>query len=281
MILKKLAVSAALAASALGFASSAQAVILTDVIMIVDESGSMGNIQTNLRNNIGLFASILSAGGVSANFGLVGYGDGSVVPRMVTDLTDAASFATAAQGLKINGGTEPGYTASAFALNALDGQSSVFSYRSNAIKNLIIFTDEPSNGDTVPRGTVGGLAVTKTIVDGLLTDSNALYNAVISGGSTNTSYASLATGHSGQVFNLNDLNTTDQSVVTAFVTAFANAKLKETIDFCTAFPNDPACQNTDVPEPGILALLGMGMFGIGWARRRSTGGTKRQALAAA
>ena len=38
-----------------GAASQAEAAIVTDVIMIVDESGSMGNVQTNLRNNIGLY----------------------------------------------------------------------------------------------------------------------------------------------------------------------------------------------------------------------------------
>ena len=279
MIFKKLAVSAALAASALGFASSAHA-INTDIIMIVDESGSMSNVQTNLRNNIGLFASILSGGGVDARYGLVGYGNSSVVPRMLTNLTDAASFATAAAGLTISGGTEPGYTASAFALNALDGQSNVFSYRSNAVKNLIIFTDEPSNGDLTSRGAVGGSAVTETIVDGLLTSNSALYNAVISGSTTNTSYASLATGHSGQVFNLSLFNSTNAQVIQDFVTAFANAKLQETLTFCQLNPTAPECQPSVVPEPGILALLGVGMFGIGWTRRRNSS-TKRQALAAA
>src|SRR5688572_33388335 len=86
--------------------------ITTDIIMIVDESGSMGDVQTNLRNNIGLFASILAAGGIDAQFGLVGYGDSAVRPRMVTNLTTAAGFATAAAGLTTNGGTEPAFIAS-------------------------------------------------------------------------------------------------------------------------------------------------------------------------
>lgn len=269
MLFKKLAASAALALSAFGLSTPAQAVILTDVIMIVDESGSMGNVQTNLRNNIGLFANTLAAGGVDAQFGLVGYGNSSVVPRMLTDLTSATNFATAAQGLVASGGTEPAYTASAFALNALDGQSSLFSFRSNAVKNIIIFTDEPSNGDTAARGTVGASAVTFSIVDGLLTANKALYNAVLQYSDTIASIGGLATAHGGSVFDLASLNTTNQAVVTNFVTAFANAKLKETIDFCTANPNDPACQN-NVPEPGVLALLGLGVLGVGFARRRRT-----------
>lgn len=267
MLFKKLAASAALALSAFGLSTPAQAVILTDVIMIVDESGSMGNVQTNLRNNIGLFANILSAGGVDAQFGLVGYGNNAAKPRMLTDLTSAASFATAALGLQVNGFSEPAYTASAFALNALDGQSSLFSFRSNAVKNIIIFTDEPSNGDSVSNGAVGGSAVSFSIVDGLLTNNKALYNAVLRWSDTIASIGGLATGHGGSVFDLASLNTTDQTVVQAFVKTFADAKLKETIDFCTANPNDPACQN-NVPEPGVLALLGLGVLGVGVARRR-------------
>lgn len=72
--------------------------ILSDIVFVVDESGSMGTVQANLRANIGLFASILTGTGqVDAQYGLVGYGDRAIVPRMVTDLTDPTSFATAAQ----------------------------------------------------------------------------------------------------------------------------------------------------------------------------------------
>ena len=122
-------------------------------------------------------------------------------------------------------------------------------------------------GDTIARGAVGGFAVSYNIIDGLLTANNALYNAVLSGASTIASLGGLATSHGGSVFNLNNLNTSDTSVVQSFVTAFANAKLQETLTFCQLNPNDPACQNK-VPEPGILALLGLGVLGIGMARRR-------------
>jgi hypothetical protein len=247
-------------------AAPAHAVIVSDIVMLVDESGSMGDVQTNLRNNIGTFASILASGGVDARFALVGYGNSSVAPRLLTNFTDATGFATSAAGLQTTGGTEPGYSATAFALNALDGQSSTLAYRSNALKNIVIFTDEPSNGDSSYR--VNGITVTLNIVDQLLTDNNALFNAVLRIQNTITSYGPLATGHGGHVYDLNGLNTTNQSVVQQFVADFSASKLKEIQDFCTLNPNDPACLIGDVPEPGTLLLIGVGALGARYARRR-------------
>ncbi len=246
--------------------------IKTDVVFIVDETGSMGNVQANVRNNIGLFSSILAAGGVDARFALVGFGytGGTTADRLriLTDFTDATGFAAAAQNLAAFGGPEHGHSATAFALGQLDGQTDFLSY-GIGIKNLIIVSDDDSNTDGAYS--VGGNTATESIIDQLLSDANALYNGILNPGSSAADYDDAIANNGGSIFNLSTFNTTDQTVIEQFVTDFANTKLQETLDFCALNPTDPACTGGEpVSEPGMIGLFGLGLMGLGVAaiRRR-------------
>ena len=250
--LKRVAIKAA-ALMTLAFALNANAApIKTDIVFIVDESGSMGSVQANLRNNIGLFASILSSGGVDANYALVGYGSSSDNIRMLTDFVDATTFATAAAGLIASGFAEPAFDAVAYALNSLPAEASSFSYRADAISNLIILTDEPDNSGVT----------TFAEADALLKSNTALFNAVLSGFGTEASIGGLATGNGGAVFDLSLFASNDAQVVEDFVTDFANVKLQETLTFCQINPTDPACVNVPVPVPPLAALFGLVLAGM-------------------
>lgn len=264
---KACAVSTAFLLSTLAFSSAANATtIKTDIVMIVDESGSMGGVQANLRNNIGLFASILSAGGLDARYALVGYGRSGDLIRLITDFVDAADFALAAANLVASGGTEPAYDATAYALNSLAAENGNLTYRNDAVKNMILYTDEASNGDS---------EYTAATLDTLLKTNNSLFNAVVSTESF-VDFVNLANNNGGQFFDLDNLNTNDQNVVQTFVTEFAEAKLQETFDFCDLNPTDPACVNVDpnpVPAPaGLLFFLAA----IGVAGWRQKAGDKLQ-----
>ncbi len=238
--------------------SQAKAVLQADVVFIVDESGSMGTVQTNLKNNIAAFASILSAGGVDAQYALVGYGNSAIRPRLLTDLTTPAAFGTAALGLQISGGTEPAYEAIMAALNGGPTNNLGISFRGgNVVKNIIIVTDEPTNGD------LAGASFAN--VDALLTAQSALLNGVLTNFSANSVFnggtlAGLIGNHGGSVFDLGTFNTNNQATIDTFVQDFARRKLQEIINQ----------QGGVVPEPisAGLSLMALAALGVSATRRR-------------
>lgn len=248
--------SALIAAVMLGFglftvtAPANAALIKTDIVMLVDESGSMSTIHNNLRDSIGTFASILQNGGLDAQFALIGYGFAGDSIRLLSDFVDAAGFASAMAGITPVGADEPAYDATAYALEALPSEQPGLSYRDDAVKNLILFADEASNSDNY---------FDADSLDGVLKDNSALFNVVLGG--EFGELIDLALNNGGNSFDLNELNTPVQSEIDDFVTNFAEVKLQETVDFCAENPDHPACTDSEpVPAPAGIALLSLGLL---------------------
>lgn len=294
--MKFLKLKAALATTALSFSLSAFAVpISTDVISIVDESGSMagehawiGPMITNLN---GALQTAAGTDPFNAQYGLVGFGGaGSHLlghKHLVGggDLGTAPQFVTATGGLVLNGGFEDGYSGIDTALGYAPSQA-------GARKNLILVTDEdrdnhPSNTHT--RESMGtALANQSALLNAVLNvrvncgnntralgvDSNGVgyiadgaggfttcQNATtpFGAGSTIADYVGLALNTGGAVWDLNLLRA-GGLVAQSFTNAFVAVKVRETIT--------PPPPPTPVPEPGSLALLGLGLIGLGMARRK-------------
>lgn len=226
------------------------ALIKTDIVMLVDESGSMSTIHNNLRDSIGTFASILQNGGLDAQFALIGYGFAGDSIRLLSDFVDAAGFASAMAGITPVGADEPAYDATAYALEALPSEQPGLSYRDDAVKNLILFADEASNSDNY---------FDADSLDGVLKDNSALFNVVLGG--EFGELIDLALNNGGNSFDLNELNTPVQSEIDDFVTNFAEVKLQETVDFCAENPDHPACTDSEpVPAPTGIAMLSVGLL---------------------
>ena len=150
-------------------------------------------------------------------------------------------------------------------MSALNGGPTLLappiSFRAGAVKNIIIVTDEPSNGDLFGANWLNA--------DALLKSNNALLNGILTPGSAGgltpptQSLGTLVLGNGGAVFSLNTFNTNNQATIDAFVQDFANRKLQEILD-----------AGGQIPEPATLAVFGgiavAGLFGY---RRRKTTAT--------
>lgn len=163
----------------IGLALSAPAMAATtaDVIVVVDESGSMGGEHAWIGPMIASLDAALSTAGVTGNrFGLVGFGGSSTHgigghSHLVGggQFGTAAQFATAAGGLVLSGGTEDGWDGIDEALG--------YSFRPSAAVNIILVTDEDRDNYNT--------ALTYAGVLSNLTGKKALLNAVVNAGFKN------------------------------------------------------------------------------------------------
>ena len=270
-------------------ATSATAASLksSDVVVIVDEYGSMNYEQTWLGTVIPQLDTALQNQGIVGNrFGLVGFGTsnqtlGRSLPVGGAKFGNSAEFATATNSLLLNGSFEDGYSAIDFALNN-------YTFREGAAVNFILVTDEDRDNGNSSLNFNNILARLKrnpqdnkddillnAIVDanfvnnslGVNSEGNA-YIANGSGGYTTTQlpqpltnfvtrdfgttkldYIDLALDSGGAGWDLNQLR--DGGLTgTSFAKAFIDIKVEE-------------IKNQQIPEPGlVLGLLSAGVLGV-------------------
>ena len=274
-------------AAALAFAmiGSAQA---ADIVFIVDESGSMGGEHAWLGSMVtSLEAELVAAGETSNNYGLVGFGasnyySGHSVAGHAhsvggADFGTAADLASATSGLVLTGGTEDGWEAINYALNH-------YTFTSSAI-NFILVTDEDRDNIAPALSYAGmetalaeagvvlnavvnanvtsdaaGTAVGTNGTDAYVADGSGGYTTAgftgygYSYGTTVANYSNLAIATGGASWDLNQLRA-GGLMAQSFTEAFVDIKVNEIIV-------------TPTPEPTTLALMTLGLVGIGARRLR-------------
>ena len=283
------------AIAALASAGALAASTKADVVVLMDESGSMSGEQAWIPGTItSLDAGLISAGLTAGNrYGLVGFSASAATPpsRVRSFLVGGGQFGTpaelgvAAGGLQITGGTEDGYA----AINA----ANAYSFAATAARNYILVTDEDrdnTNAALTFANMLTSMTGTNTLLNAVVNatfkcgdNSAALgiigttgYKADGSGGFTKCSgasfvsgagttgadYVNLALATGGGAWNLNILRSGGNNAV-SFTNAFIDGKIDEIV---TQIPG--------VPEPETYAMMLAGLGAIGYAARRRKFGAR-------
>jgi hypothetical protein len=219
-----------LSAQAILLAPGARAATEGDIVFIVDESSSMGGVQTQVRNHLTSLTNQIDMSGIDARYSLVGYGNGGGAHgansgHTHTDLTTLGPFQTALTELVASGGTEPAFAAIV--------HSDTLSFRPNAKACFVLITDEDADA-----------GVTQASAQATLTARHATFFGIFNpnSGSSSRDFDPLATATGGQNFALSSFVGNPDPVLDALGAACAAA-------IGGAISLSPASATNDVGTP--------------------------------
>lgn len=288
---RKIVLASLLAAIGIGGAHALP--LYADINVLMDESGSMSGEQAWIKGAMtSLNTGLIAAGLTPNNFASVGFSVGGgpgltrgfEIPAPGTSNTAAgltSPFGSESDYQTVvystGGGTEDGWAAITFANS--------YSYRAGTARNYILVTDEDrdsSQAGLTYASVLASMTATNTLLNAVvdatfrcdvagavigISSGGACYvadgaggyttgaggSAVAGFGTTIADYVDLALATGGAAWNLNLLRAGGLTA-DSFTAAFVDIKIQEI--------------SNQTPEPGSLALLGLGIVGLAMGRRR-------------